>query len=124
MFELKVNSHFSAAHSLIGYNGECSNMHGHNYMIFAVAKCETLDEIGLGIDFKLLKKHLNSVVDPLDHTNLNNAQFFRENKINTSSENIAKYIFDELSKKLENTTVILKEITVKETEGSSVTYYP
>ncbi|MDD4277816.1 MAG: 6-carboxytetrahydropterin synthase, partial [Candidatus Cloacimonetes bacterium] len=31
MYLLNVSDHFSAAHRLCGYEGACSNLHGHNW---------------------------------------------------------------------------------------------
>lgn len=124
MFELTVQEYFSAAHYLQGYNGPCANVHGHNYSVSVCVRCPELNETGLGIDFKLLKAGLRKVLSSLDHTNLNEHPAFRDcpPAQNPSSENIAKYIFGAMQSEL--SAVVLKSVTVAETEGSSVTYYP
>ncbi len=59
MFEVKVESHFSAAHHLLNYNGKCENPHGHNWKVEVYAQGEELDESGILIDLlKCLKKSL------------------------------------------------------------------
>ena len=126
MYELSVISHFSAAHSIEGYPGECANIHGHNYTVKAVVECEKLDKIGLGIDFKILKTYLKEVLKTLDHTELNKISVFRERGIfaNPSAENIARYIFQELKERLKEPSVRLSKIVITETEGASVAYSP
>jgi 6-pyruvoyltetrahydropterin/6-carboxytetrahydropterin synthase len=35
-----VKDHFAAAHALKGYDGNCSNLHGHNWIIEAHIQCK------------------------------------------------------------------------------------
>ena len=83
MYDLKVLSGFSSAHTLRGYNGKCENIHGHNWHVELIVSSDVLNEIGLVIDFKLLKKYLNEVMETLDHKFINETGFFKE--INPSS---------------------------------------
>ena len=46
-------------------------------------------------DFKMFKKHLNVIMDELDHEYINELEYFKT--VNPTSENIAKYIFDRLA---------------------------
>jgi len=95
MYEIKVISDFSSAHMLRGYEGKCENMHGHNWKIEVVVSSEKLDKLGMVVDFKELKHKLKIILEELDHKNLNDIEYFK--KINPTSENIAKYIFDKLA---------------------------
>ncbi|MCJ7810528.1 MAG: 6-carboxytetrahydropterin synthase, partial [Desulfobulbaceae bacterium] len=45
VFEIVVQSHFSAAHSLRGYAGDCARTHGHNWIIEVYVRCRELNEI-------------------------------------------------------------------------------
>lgn len=116
MFEVKVSSEFSAAHSLRGYRGKCEELHGHNWKVEMVAISDKLDKLGIVVDFKKLKQKLNKVLDKLDHKYLNNLAFFK--KINPTSENIAKYIYDRIKYQVSG----IKSITVWESENSCATY--
>jgi len=98
MFKISVTTKFAAAHKLRGYEGPCENLHGHNWVIKATAATDTLDDIGMAYDFKKLKNHLNKIIERLDHQFLNEIKPFDE--INPTSENVAKYIFEALAKKL------------------------
>ena len=96
MFELKVESSFSAAHHLLNYNGECENQHGHNWKVEAFVTGDMLDKSNLLIDFKVLKKELNAVLDVLDHVDINQLEEFKTQS--PSSEALARYIYQELKK--------------------------
>ena len=58
MFEVKVESSFSAAHHLLNYKGACENQHGHNWKVEVYVRGENLNESGILVDFKVLKKTL------------------------------------------------------------------
>jgi 6-pyruvoyltetrahydropterin/6-carboxytetrahydropterin synthase len=68
-----------------------------------------------------MKSLTNEVVSALDHCILNEIFPFTEK--NPSSENIAKWVYDSLRKKIENETIQLSAVTVWESENASATYY-
>jgi 6-pyruvoyltetrahydropterin/6-carboxytetrahydropterin synthase len=121
MYVLNVSSHFSAAHLLKGYQGDCKKMHGHTWKVRVALQCEKTDEIGLSIDFSIIKQKIKQLVDRFDHTCLNELEWFKEK--NPTSENIAKVFYTELKKIFENESVKLKEVEVWESERASVAYY-
>ncbi|MEW5758264.1 MAG: 6-carboxytetrahydropterin synthase QueD [Candidatus Omnitrophota bacterium] len=130
MYKLIVKSKFSSAHKLREYHGKCEELHGHNWNIEAVVCAQETNNIGLVIDFKILKEKLNKVLDMLDHKYLNDIEYFSAKcetspqsggtKNNPSSENIAKYIYDNLKKELSGCK--LQEIRVWETDTSCAVY--
>lgn len=117
MYCVKVEGHFSSAHSLRGYKGKCEDLHGHNWKVEVRARSQDLGPGGMVVDFKILKARLNALLETLDHTYLNRIPYFK--KVNPTSENIAKYLFD----KLEVSIPALDAVTVWESENSSATYY-
>ncbi len=117
MFELSIESHFSAAHHLLNYEGKCENIHGHNWKVEIFIEGNELDKSGMLIDFKILKKHLNLVLEKLDHKDLNNLEEFKNTS--PSSENIAKFIYSQLKETFPG----LKKVTVWETEKAKASYY-
>ncbi|MBA3070934.1 MAG: 6-carboxytetrahydropterin synthase QueD [Nitrospirae bacterium] len=121
MFELMVDTTFAAAHRLRGYKGKCEQMHGHNWKVQAHVVAEKLNDIDIAIDFHDLKELLNEVITPLDHSFLNDIFPFTEK--NPSSENIAKWIYDSLNKKLSDEHVQVSAVTVWESETTAATYY-
>ena len=116
MFRLKIEGSFSSAHNLRGYKGKCEDLHGHNWRIEISAQSAKLDDIGMLLDFKYLKNKLNAVLERMDHKYLNKLAFFK--KINPTSENIAKYIYDQLKPRIP----LLDSVTVWENSTSSATY--
>lgn len=91
MFEVRVEADFAAAHFLKDYNGKCENLHGHNYKVYAHVRGEELNEGGMLLDFSKLKAALRNVCKQLDHSNLNDVDFFMQNP---SAERIAVYIYN------------------------------
>lgn len=116
MYSLKVEGIFSSAHNLRGYKGRCEDLHGHNWRVEIVIKSEELDHIGLVLDFKSLKKELHVVLDEMDHKYLNKLAYFR--KVNPTSENIAKYIYNKLKVKIP----LLRSVIVWENSTSCAAY--
>ncbi len=92
MYSVRIEASFSAAHNLRGYKGKCEDLHGHNWKVELVVSKEGLDKIGMAADFKYLKAKLNKILGIFDHKYLNNIPYFK--KVNPTSENIAKYIYD------------------------------
>jgi 6-pyruvoyltetrahydropterin/6-carboxytetrahydropterin synthase len=122
MYELKVITHFSAAHQLREFKGPCEALHGHNYKVEVCVTTDTLDRTGVAMDFGVLKKHVNQLVDRLDHKFLNDLEPFTDQ--NPSSENIARYVAEELPRLLEKPDIRVSGVTVWESESSCATYYP
>jgi 6-pyruvoyltetrahydropterin/6-carboxytetrahydropterin synthase len=120
MYRLTIHTHFAAAHNLINYQGDCENLHGHNWKVEVTVAARQLDKAGLGIDFKLLKKETNRILDQLDHTYLNELAPFRE--LSPSSENIARYLFEELGKAFNNDNVTVEKINVWESDNACASY--
>ncbi len=117
MFELKVESSFSAAHHLLNYNGECENQHGHNWKVEVYVRGSELDKSNLLIDFKILKKELNTVLDILDHKDINTLKDFEG--ISPSSETLSRYIYKKLKEKIPCTY----KVSVWETEKACASYF-
>jgi len=121
-YELSIQTHFSAAHQLRGYPGDCARLHGHNWHVKLYVECEQLDELGLGIDYKVLKTALKEALKPWDHYNLNDVAPF--DTINPSSENVAAELYKEMSSRLDNKRVRVSRIEISETCTAMVTYWP
>jgi 6-pyruvoyltetrahydropterin/6-carboxytetrahydropterin synthase len=67
MFELKIITHFAAAHRLKMVADKCENLHGHNWKIEVYVGGETLNEAGVLVDFGEIKQHLSAIMERLDH---------------------------------------------------------
>ena len=125
MYQISVKSSFSAAHNLREYQGKCERLHGHNWQVEVRFASLEINKEGMVIDFTEAKKTLKSVLDVLDHSYINEVSPF--DKINPTSESIAKYIFDAMKKELKekslDITLDIKRVDVWETDESRASYY-
>jgi 6-pyruvoyltetrahydropterin/6-carboxytetrahydropterin synthase len=119
-YQLKVVTEFASAHTLRDYPGACSRMHGHNWKVELEAVSSQLDDVGMGVDFKIMKNAANEVGDQLDHRYLNDLEPFKE--INPTAENIAAYMYKEISARINSDTVKVIALTIWETERACVCY--
>ena len=117
MFEVKIETHFSSAHHLLNYKGECENQRGHNWKVEVYVRGNNLDKSNILIDFKVLKKQVNEIVDYLDHTDINTLPEFQG--ISPSSEIIAKFLYEKIKKVIPNTS----KVSVFETPTSCASYF-
>jgi len=121
MFEIEIDRTFSAAHQLRGYNGNCSNLHGHNYKVTVVVRSNELDKVGIALDFKKLKSELDSLLALYDHTNLSELPEFSE--INPTSEVLARTIYRKMGEKMNGGAIRVHRVRIGESDHSAVTYF-
>ncbi len=127
MYSLKTEHSFDSAHFLSGYNGKCSNIHGHRWRVVIEVYGENVDESGqtrgMIVDFGTLKAQVRCEVDALDHALIIekgtlrnktlealNEEGFKiiEVSFRPTAENFAKHFYDrfaELGYKVKETVV-------------------
>lgn len=120
MFDIEIRRTFSAAHQLKGYDGDCRNLHGHNYSVVVHVAAEKLNDIGIALDFKLLKVALDEVIGPFDHHNLSELPEFQA--VNPTSEILAQTIYRKMSAKLNDDNIKVTSVRIGESENSALTY--
>ena len=121
LWRLAVRSEFAAAHALRHYKGKCEAVHGHNFSVEAVVEGETLSpDTELLADFSDLKRDLAAILETLDHKDLNQVPPF--DRINPSSENLARYIYQAMDPLARKRGVRMREVTVSERGPQSATY--
>lgn len=49
---------FSAGHRVVGHEGHCKLLHGHNYRVHFTCQADTLDTVGRVVDFGVIKSKL------------------------------------------------------------------
>ncbi len=142
---------FSATHFTLFSETRAENLHGHNYYVSLALGFKEIDsDTGLAAEFSDLKKMIKEVCDQLDEKVLiptlspylqvgktdENYELRLNNKfysfpiedcevlniVNTSSECLAKWISEFLEKGLKAQGVEKFRVTVKETNGQSVSY--
>ncbi|MDR2196850.1 MAG: 6-carboxytetrahydropterin synthase QueD [Coriobacteriales bacterium] len=119
IYTLSVKEHFDAAHALVGYPGECRNLHGHTWDVEVTVSGTQLDEVGILYDFKALKANLLALLDTYDHHYLNEVAPF--DTINATAENLARVIFEHLVTVLP-AGITLEEVCVWESPIAKLSY--
>ncbi len=118
MFELSIDSAFSAAHS-IRIRGGNEPLHRHDWRVTLTISAERLDSDGLICDFHLLEESLRAVTSRLHNRNLNESPPF--DTTNPTAEIIAKHIADSLALP---PGVRLISLRLTEAPGCAATYRP
>ncbi|MHB8907355.1 MAG: 6-carboxytetrahydropterin synthase QueD [Syntrophales bacterium] len=120
MYEVTIKKSFSAAHLIREIGGKCEALHGHNFLVEVSVAAETLNEEGLLIDFRIVKQWTDEILAQLDHTYLNELDYFQN--VNPSSEEIARLLYDRIDEKARRAKTHLSRVTVWESENSCATY--
>ncbi|MEK6748929.1 MAG: 6-carboxytetrahydropterin synthase QueD [Pseudomonadota bacterium] len=119
-YTLKIVTDFAAAHTLRGYPGDCSRMHGHNWKVEVEVVAHALDAYGMGMDFKAIKHGAKDVINELDHRYLNELAAFE--RVNPTAENLALFLYQTIGHKLNAPGVRVSAVTVWETERACARY--
>lgn len=117
MYQLTTHASFDSAHFLGGYEGKCSNLHGHRWKLEVTVQSQQLEESGqtrgMIVDFGELKKDVKALADEFDHCFIVEHGTLKEKTIETlqeeefkiievefrpTAENFAKYFYDRMTK--------------------------
>ncbi len=114
--ELVKTFRFEAAHSLSGAPAghKCRNLHGHSYRVDIHVTGKTDPQTGWVIDFGEIKRIVGTLLDTLDHRNLDDVPGLE----NSTSENLCKYIWDRVKAALPQ----LSAVVVWESDTSRCIY--
>lgn len=137
MYILKTEASFDSAHFLAGYEGKCSNIHGHRWKIILEVKTEELkDDVqhrGMYVDFGELKKDLREIADAMDHALIIEKNTLKKTTLEAlksenfqiialdfrpTAENMARYFYEKIKALGYN----MHAVTVYETPTNGATY--
>lgn len=118
MYEVSVEKTFAAAHKIVGYQGDCANIHGHTWKVVLTICNDKLNDQGMVVDFRYAKMVLDKVLANYDHKYLNEVTPF--DKTNPTAENIAYFLYWELKGCFHDCS--LKKVTVWESPTSSASF--
>lgn len=137
MYILKTEASFDSAHFLSGYDGKCSNLHGHRWKIEIEIKSDELVEDGqcrgMIVDFGDLKKDLKNLADSFDHAFIYEKGTLKEATIaalkdenfrlievdfRPTAENFSKYFYDVM----QNKGYKVRTLKVYETPNNCASY--
>ncbi|TWT41063.1 6-carboxy-5,6,7,8-tetrahydropterin synthase [Phycisphaerae bacterium RAS1] len=113
-YEVSVSGWFSAAHQLRLIDGSYEPLHGHNWRVTVTYAGEQLDEMGVLIDFTIVKPRLEELLRRFHDRNLNDQPAFRDGS--PSAEMVARYFADQLCE-LDTATARLRTVEVEEAPG-------
>jgi 6-pyruvoyltetrahydropterin/6-carboxytetrahydropterin synthase len=140
---LIVKKKFDSAHFLEGYDGNCARIHGHTYNVefHLNFRRMDLDELNMLLDFKVLSKVLDGVIERYDHQLLNGLSPYgrplegahtadaRELYVvekNPTAEFMAQSLFyetnDAINKHFEKKCDFMEKIVVWETDKYAATF--
>lgn len=119
-YTIRVEARFESAHHLRAYRGKPEPIHGHSWKVEARFVSKKLDSESISIDYVLAGDALRELAAILDHHSINDIPPF--DKLNPTSENIAKWFFTELAKAKLSENAAVDEITVWEGPSCSVSY--
>ncbi len=69
MFRVVRSCYIDMAHRIRGHKGKCQRLHGHTWKIEVSLSADTLDELGMVMDFGDIKtRFLNLLENHFDHT--------------------------------------------------------
>ncbi len=120
MYEVTIRKSFAAAHKLAEIGGKCEELHGHNFQVEVTVAAAKLNDLGILIDFRTVKKWLGEVLACLDHKYINDLEAFSGS--NPSAENMARFIFQEIAKRATAEQVTLSRVKIWESDEASVVY--
>ncbi len=133
MFQVTREIRFCYGHRLLNYDGKCKHLHGHNGRAVITLEAEGLDELGMVVDFSIIKRVVSGWIDAnLDHRMIlhkddpvlpvlrQQGEPFFLLDVNPTAENIAKLIFEQVA--AEGFPVV--EVKLWETEDSFAVYRP
>lgn len=126
-----------AGHRVVGHEGKCRNLHGHNYRIHFTIVSTALDHVGRVIDFSVINTRLCQWLEEnWDHKMLLwdiDPHAFELQEIdstivllpfNPTAENIAKHLVTEIGpKQLHDLPVVLESVLIEETRKCAAEYH-
>jgi 6-pyruvoyltetrahydropterin/6-carboxytetrahydropterin synthase len=98
LYQVSVKTHFDAAHQIRGHRGKCRELHGHRWEVEVVISAREIDELGMAVDFALVKKMIHDLVESYDHRLLNDLEAFTT--ANPTAENIARELYQKVCRDL------------------------
>ena len=129
---------FCAGHRLLGHEGKCANLHGHNYTAQIFVTGRETDELGRVVDFSVINRLFKGWIDEhwdhgilvwtKDEEAVNAISQMSLNRLycmpyNPTAENMAKYLLLEVAPKLvaqiEGYDVQVTKVVIWETENSA-----
>ena len=124
MFEASEEIEFAASHQVRFGKEGCEALHGHNYRVVVHAEAAELDATGYVLDFAALKSAALQATGRFDHRNINEVEPFTEGGRNPTAEELARFLAEELGRRLDDRRVRICKVEVFETDNNRAEYCP
>jgi 6-pyruvoyltetrahydropterin/6-carboxytetrahydropterin synthase len=121
MYEVIITGVFAAAHQLRLPSGALEPLHGHNWQVRAIFAGPELDQMGVLVDFTVIRPRVLEVLARLNDTYLNELSAFAE--CNPSAEHVARHIAEEIGE-FGRPAARLISVEVEEEPGCFARYAP
>lgn len=137
MYVIKVEHSFDSAHFLSGYEGKCSNIHGHRWRVEVEVSSDRLifegRNRGMVQDFSILKKDVKEILNYYDHALIVEEGSLKSNtmeclieegfkvievKFRPTSEEFSQFFYYKICEK----NYRVRRVTVYETPTNSASY--
>ncbi|HYV66593.1 MAG TPA: 6-carboxytetrahydropterin synthase [Myxococcales bacterium] len=115
---------FCAAHQVRLSETRCEDLHGHNYRVVVHAEAAELDATSYVMDFAALKSAAVQATARFDHRNINEVEPFAPGGRNPTAEELARFLAEELGRKLDDRRVRICKVEVFETDNNRAEYCP
>ena len=130
--------HFCAGHRLVGHEGKCANLHGHNYIAQIFVTGNEVDALGRVVDFGVINQLFKGWIDEnWDHgmliwsedseaiaalNSLSESRLYTM-PYNPTAENMARYLLFEIAPELldeiKGYDIAVTKVVIWETENSA-----
>lgn len=120
MFEVAYETTFCATHVLHDGGKPIEPQHGHDWRVEVVAEGETLDRLGVVVDFEHLKEAVGEICRRLHYGDITSHHGFAGQS--PSAEAVARYFFNEVRTAMGPAGRQLKRVRIWEAPGCSATY--
>ncbi len=126
MYDISIETGFSAAHALYLDNDQLEPLHGHDWRVTVTVAADKLDRIATVMDFHELHRIVDEIIEPFHNHNLNHVEPFNgtpPDAVNPSAESVAHWIGHRVAEQLPE-RVRLAEVAVGEAPGCTARYRP
>jgi 6-pyruvoyltetrahydropterin/6-carboxytetrahydropterin synthase len=120
VYEVAYETTFCATHVLTDGARPIEPQHGHDWRVEVVAAGDTLDRVGVVVDFERLKHAVAAVSARFHYADITSHPDFAGRS--PSAEAVARYFFDEVRRGLGDAGGLLRRVRVWEAPGCSATY--
>lgn len=120
VYEVAYETTFCSTHRLTRAGEPLEPLHGHDWRVEVVAAGESLDDVGVVIDFEVLKEVVAGIAAGFHYADMNAHPDLAG--LSPSAEVVARYFFERTRQGMGEAGRLLRRVRVWEAPGCSATY--